>query len=111
MRQLRVMAVVLVASCGGNGPAAPDGGADAPSPPADGAPPPPGCGDAGAGGTPEATVPGAASLPSPTLRHLTLEWLIDGDTDLDGVVSVRYREVGGEWRLGLPLRRIPGGTV
>ncbi|WP_246137502.1 right-handed parallel beta-helix repeat-containing protein [Myxococcus llanfairpwllgwyngyllgogerychwyrndrobwllllantysiliogogogochensis] len=58
----------------------------------------------------DATVPGAITLPFPTLHHLTVEWAFSGDPNANGVVSVRYRPVGtGTWLQALPLRRIPAG--
>jgi hypothetical protein len=95
----------VCAACGGGSPAI-----DGAPPIADGAPPPPECRDAGGGGPDDATTPGVATLPSPTLRALTIEWPITGDADLDATVAVRYRAAGGAWRAGLPLRRIPAGA-
>lgn len=67
-------------------------------------------GNAGAGAD-DATVPGTPVAPHPTLNHLTLEWPVTGDSDLDGVVSVRFRVQGtADWRPALPLRRVPAGT-
>ncbi len=58
-----------------------------------------------------ATTPGAVSAPHPTLAHLSLEWAIAGDDDLDGQVTVRFREVGASaWREGPPLLRVPAGS-
>lgn len=55
-----------------------------------------------------ATVPGAITTPFPTLHSLTIEWAITGDADLDGVVTVRYKEQGTTaWRDAIALRRIP----
>ena len=35
---------------------------------------------------------------------------IEGDDDLDGVVTVRFRAAGeGPWRDAMPLRRVPAG--
>lgn len=57
-----------------------------------------------------ATTPGAITTPYPTIVHLAVEWAITGDDNLNGVVSVRYRESGSEtWRTGMPLRRVPAG--
>jgi len=41
-----------------------------------------------------ATTPGALSFPNPTLESISVLWLISGDDDNDGVVTVRYRETG-----------------
>lgn len=58
-----------------------------------------------------ASTPGSASLPEPTLRHLSIEWPLSGDADNDGVVSVRFRAQGAaSWRQGMPLRRVPAGS-
>lgn len=55
-----------------------------------------------------ATVPGAVTTPFPTLHHLAVTWNIQGDDDLDGVVTVRYRPMDGQhWYQGMSLRRIP----
>ncbi len=100
---LRRLCLVLLAGCGSGGGAL-DAGVD-------GAAPPPECPAPGEI-TPDSTVPGAITAPNPTLRNLTLEWGIDGDGDLDGVVTVRYRAAGEEsWRAGTPLVRIPAGSV
>src|SRR5262245_30156587 len=58
----------------------------------------------------DATSPGEVATPYPTLLNLAVEWQIDGDDNLNGVVSVRYRAVGqAAWRQALPLRRVPAG--
>ncbi len=58
-----------------------------------------------------ATTPGAVTAPFPTVENIAVEWAISGDTDLDGVVSVRYRPAGsGPWIDGMPLRRVPAGA-
>ncbi|MBL8231559.1 MAG: right-handed parallel beta-helix repeat-containing protein [Bryobacterales bacterium] len=58
----------------------------------------------------DATVAGAVSAPYPTLTNLSLEWHIEGDGNLNGVVQVRFRETGESgWRDGMPLRRVPAG--
>lgn len=97
--------VVLLAACGSGG----GGAADATV--ADGAPPPPMCVDGGVVGG-DGTIPGAITVPHPTIRNLTVEWAIEGDDDLDGAVSVRYRAEGTTaWRQGTPLIRVPAGMV
>lgn len=58
----------------------------------------------------EATVAGEVTVPYPTLTHLAVEWKIEGDENLNGVVRVHYRKAGEEaWREALPLRRVPAG--
>ncbi len=58
----------------------------------------------------DATKPGEVTTPYPTLIHLAVEWHIEGDDNLNGVVSVRFRAADDEkWREGLPLRRVPAG--
>jgi len=57
-----------------------------------------------------ATVPGEVNTPYPTITNLAVEWLIKGDDNLNGKVSVNYRRAGEEkWREAMPLRRIPAG--
>jgi hypothetical protein len=57
------------------------------------------------------TTPGEVSVPYPTLRNLAVEWAISGDDNLNGVVTVRYRQAGsGAWHQALPLKRIPAGS-
>ncbi len=74
-------------------------------------PPPPDCDGIGPAVDELGTTPGDASLPSPTLQHLTVQWLVEGDSNENGRVTVRVRELGGSWREGTPLRRIPAGTL
>ncbi len=102
------IACLAIAACGGSSGQMLDapGGGDG-----DGARPPPACDDAGSGGGRDATTPGAATLPSPTIRHLTILWPITGDADLDATVTVRYRAAGGMWRAGMPLFRVPAGAT
>ncbi|MBL8946103.1 MAG: right-handed parallel beta-helix repeat-containing protein [Myxococcales bacterium] len=50
-------------------------------------------------------------MPSPTLEHLSVQWLVEGDTDNDATVAVRWRVSGGAWQEGTPLRRTPAGEV
>lgn len=58
-----------------------------------------------------ATTPGAASAPYPTVENASLEWLVTGDVNANGVVTVKYRVVGqGTWLDGLPMRRVPGAS-
>ncbi len=59
----------------------------------------------------DATTAGELTSPHPTLEHLSIEWAIDGDDNLDGVVAVRFREMGASaWRTGHPLLRVPAGS-
>lgn len=76
-----------------------------------GEPPPPDCGGIGPAVDELGTTPGEASLPSPTLEHLTVVWAIEGDTNENGTVTVRWREPGGAWHEGTPLRRVPAGST
>ena len=58
----------------------------------------------------DATVPGEVTAPYPTLTNISIDWEIEGDDNLNGVVEVRYREAGRrKWKQGMPLRRIPAG--
>jgi len=58
----------------------------------------------------DATKPGKVTAPYPTIIHLAIEWQIEGDDNLNGVVTVRYRKAGQtQWREGLRLRRVPAG--
>ena len=57
-----------------------------------------------------ATLPGEVFAPYPTFNHITLEWMIMGDDNLNGIVSIRFRDSHTtEWRQGMPLRRVPAG--
>ncbi len=59
----------------------------------------------------EATVPGVATTPYPTIHNLAVEWLIEGDDNLNAVCTVHFRAAGeSAWREGLPLRRVPAGA-
>jgi hypothetical protein len=58
----------------------------------------------------DSTTPGDVSAPHPTLTNLTIEWMIDGDDNLNGVVRVQFRRVDERnWREAMPLRRVPAG--
>src|SRR5262245_20778356 len=58
----------------------------------------------------DGTIPGAVSAPYPTIRNLAVEWEIEGDDNLNGVVTVEYRRVGERsWHAGMPLRRVAAG--
>lgn len=57
-----------------------------------------------------ATVPGALSTPFPTLTNLAVEWLIEGDDNLNATCAVKYRMAGeSAWREAMPLLRVPAG--
>lgn len=59
----------------------------------------------------EATAPGTPEAPHPTFHNIGITWSIEGDDDADGVVAVRYREVGAAtWRDAMPLVRVPAGS-
>jgi cysteine-rich repeat protein len=54
---------------------------------------------------------GALTFPSPTVENLSIDWAVSGDSNNNGVVSVRFRQTGTTiWRRGPALRRIPGGS-
>ncbi len=56
------------------------------------------------------TIPGKVTTPYPTIINLAVEWHIQGDDNLNGTVTVQYREEGTPgWRQGMPLRRVPAG--
>ena len=57
-----------------------------------------------------ATTAGAVTAPYPTSQGISIEWAITGDSNNNGVVSVRYRPSGGTWKAGMPLRRVPAGS-
>ena len=58
-----------------------------------------------------ATTPGAITMPYPTSQGVAIEWAITGDTNANGVVTVRYRANGAStWKNGMALRRIPAGS-
>ncbi|HET8550095.1 MAG TPA: right-handed parallel beta-helix repeat-containing protein [Bryobacteraceae bacterium] len=60
----------------------------------------------------DSTVAGEVRAPSPTLTNLSIEWMIEGDDNLNGSVNVHYRVVGERaWRQGMPLRRVPAGEA
>lgn len=59
----------------------------------------------------DVSVPGAVTVPYPTLQNLSVEWAFTGDANANASVSVRYRKAGSTtWLQGMPLRRVPGGT-
>ncbi len=59
-----------------------------------------------------ASVPGAITLPHPTLQNVSVEWAFSGDANANAVVSVRYRKAGATaWSQAMPLRRIQAGSA
>lgn len=59
-----------------------------------------------------ATTPGRFHVEHPTLLNLGFEWTIEGDTNRNATVEVRFRKVGAaDWRPALPLLRIGGERV
>jgi len=59
-----------------------------------------------------ATIPGVIEVPYPTVSNIAIEWMIEGDDNLNGVVTVKFRKQGDDswnWREALPLRRVPAG--
>jgi hypothetical protein len=56
------------------------------------------------------TIPGDINTQYPTIINLAVEWLIQGDDNQNGIVSVQFREKGDkEWEKGMQLRRVPAG--
>ena len=56
----------------------------------------------------DATIPGEVTTPYPTITNLAVEWLINGDDNLNCVAKVEYRMAGEKkWREAMPLRRVP----
>jgi hypothetical protein len=56
------------------------------------------------------TVPGEIEAPYPTIHNLAVEWLIEGDENQNGIVTLQFREKGTRaWKQGMPLRRVPAG--
>ena len=57
------------------------------------------------------TTPGAITTPYPTTQSISIEWAITGDSNNNGVVTVRYRPAGTTtWKAGMALFRIPAGS-
>jgi hypothetical protein len=57
------------------------------------------------------TLPGIITTPYPTLENLAVEWIIRGDDNLNGKVTVQYREKDeSEWHQGMNLFRVPAGS-
>jgi hypothetical protein len=58
-----------------------------------------------------ATTPGAVTTPYPTTQGISIEWAITGDSNNNGLVSVRYRMAGASaWQTGMSLVRVPAGS-
>ena len=56
------------------------------------------------------TILGVIKTPYPTLQNLAVEWAIEGDDNLNGIVEVLYREKSErQWQKGMPLFRVPAG--
>lgn len=56
-------------------------------------------------------MPGEIKTPFPTINNLAIEWELEGDDDLEASCEVRYKAASAsEWRMGMPLRRVPGGS-
>jgi hypothetical protein len=74
--------------------------------------PNPYCAGGGSDGkTPNGTIAGAVTTPHPTMNNITVQWAIQGDSDLDGTVRVRYRKKGAaSWLNGMTLRRVPAAS-
>ncbi len=61
-------------------------------------------------GAQDKTIPGPVTTPYPTIINLAVEWAIQGDDNMNGVVTVQYREMGrSAWKQGMPLFRVPAG--
>ena len=59
----------------------------------------------------KAVIPGEVSTPFPTLTNLAVEWMIQGDDNLNGKVEVDYRMAGETaWQKAMPLVRVPEGN-
>jgi len=57
------------------------------------------------------TIPGAVTSPYPTFINLAVEWTIQGDDNLNGTVTVQFREKNQtSWKEGMPLFRVPAGA-
>lgn len=62
--------------------------------------------------TDNGTKTGTFVIEHPTLRNLGFEWNIQGDTNRNAAVSVRYREAGvATWSDALPMVRIGGENI
>jgi|WetSurMetagenome_2_1015567.scaffolds.fasta_scaffold00791_4 hypothetical protein len=56
------------------------------------------------------TIPGEVTTLFPTIINLGVEWNIRGDDNLNGTVTVQFREKGtSDWKQGMTLRRVPAG--
>lgn len=60
--------------------------------------------------SPNHTIPGEVISPYPTINNLAIEWNIQGDDNMNGIVSVQFKKKGTKkWKKGMPLRRVPEG--
>jgi hypothetical protein len=58
-------------------------------------------------GASDATVPGEATSPYPTLHNLAIEWPFEGDANGNGAVTVEYRRTDETtWHEAMPLMRV-----
>ncbi len=58
----------------------------------------------------EKTIPGEVITPYPTIINLAVEWIIDGDDNQNGIVTLQFRKKGDDkWEQGMPLFRVPAG--
>jgi len=56
------------------------------------------------------TIPGQVIVLYPTFENLAVQWSIKGDDNLNGIVTVQFREKGKTvWKQGMPLFRVPAG--
>jgi hypothetical protein len=57
-----------------------------------------------------ATPAGEPILGPPTLHSLGVHWVIAGDANHDAEIGLAWRTANGEWRVGVPLRRVESGA-
>ena len=56
------------------------------------------------------TFPGEVRTPYPTIINLSVEWIIQGDDNQNGLVTMQFRKKGADkWEQGMPLFRVPDG--
>ena len=56
------------------------------------------------------TPAGEPILGPPTLHSLGVHWVIAGDANHDAEIGLAWRTTNGEWRVGVPLRRVESGA-